>query len=193
MAGNAPIRSLLAGIFASLVLCAPAAAVETNDARIEDFYGAYVGNSMIEGTLQFRDIIIEIKPIRNGFSVYTSTVIREGPQRAVRGVKWRSETQSFVQSDVSHVYKPLVRESMFTRKRDPDLLAGETLSWASIRGRTLGVYSINILDDGHYELRVFERSLTKLGIDLTFVRYNDGKPVLELRGVLAKAKTENDN
>lgn len=187
-------RAVLAAPAAALVALALAiwpARAEERDAAIEDFYGAFVGEAFIEGTNQFRDIIVSIEPIRNGFSIYTSTVIRDGPQRAVRGVKWRAETQSFAETDVPHVYEPLVRKSMFSEKKDPDLMAGDTLAWASIRGQTLGVYAMNLLEDGHYELRVFERTLTDLGMDLSFVRYNDGLPVLELKGVLARAKEDN--
>ena len=177
---------------AILLLMAPAAAADDQDIPIEKFFGAYVGNAMIEGTMQFRDIIVSIEPIRNGFSVYTSTVIRTGPQRATSDVKWRAETQNFVQTDTPHVYEPLVRKSMFSEKRDPNLLAGDTLAWASIRGRTLGIFVMNVLEDGHYELRVFERTLTDLGMDISFVRYTDGVPTRELKGNLARTKGDVD-
>lgn len=166
------------------------ARADDTNAKIEAFYGAYVGAAFVEGTQQFRDIIVSIEPIRNGFSIYTSTVIRDGPQRAVRGVKWRAETQSFTQTDMPHVYEPLVRKSLFAKKHDPDLLAGETLAWASIQGRTLGVYAIDVLEDGHYELRVFERTLTELGMDISFVRYSDGRSVRQLTGRLARTKED---
>ena len=91
-----------------------------------------------------------------------------------------------------HVYQPMVRKSMFSEKRDPNLMAGDTVAWASIRGRTLGVYAMNVLEDGHYELRVFERTLTDLGMDISFVRYNDGVPVRELKGKLARTKPDID-
>lgn len=183
------------GQFVGLVLCLALAAgvearAEERDASIEDFYGAYVGEAFVEGIQQFRDIIVSVEPIRNGFSIYTSTVIRDGPQRAVRGVKWRAETQSFTETDVPYVYEPLVRKSMFAKKQDPNILAGDTLAWASIRGRTLGVYAINVLEDGHYELRVFERTLTDLGMDISFIRYSDGRPVRELKGRLARTKED---
>lgn len=183
---------VLAAVLAALLLVAPAANADDQDTNIEEFFGAYVGDAMIEGTMQFRDIIVSIEPIRNGFSIYTSTVIRTGPKRAARDVKWRAETQSFVQTDVPHVYQPMVRKSMFTEKRDPDLMAGDTLAWANIRGHTLGVYAMNVLEDGHYELRVFERILTDLGMDISFVRYIDGLPVRELKGTLARTKEDDD-
>jgi hypothetical protein len=185
------IRALAVGLTGLLITALPALA-DDQDAKIEDFFGAYIGDAMIEGTMQFRDIIVSIEPIRNGFSIYTSTVIRTGPKRATRDVKWRAETQNFVRSDMPHVYQPLVRKSMFSEKRDPDLMAGDTLAWASIRGHTLGVYAMNVLEDGHYELRVFERTLTDLGMDISFVRYSDGIPVRELKGNLARTKSDDD-
>lgn len=183
---------VLTAILAALLVVAAPASADDQDASIKDFFGAYVGDAIIEGTLQFRDIIVSIEPIRNGFSIYTSTVIRTGPKRATSDVKWRAETQRFVRTDVPHVYQPMVRKSMFSEKRDPNLMAGDTLAWASIRGHTLGVYAMNVLEDGHYELRVFERTLTDLGMDISFVRYNDGVPVRELKGRLGRTKEDDD-
>ncbi len=191
IADRKTLRALAAILTGLLLLVFPARA-DGQDVAIEDFYGAYVGDAMIEGTMQFRDIIVNIEPIRNGFSIYTSTVIRTGPKRATNDVKWRAETQSFAQTDVPHVYEPMIRKSMFSKKRDPNLMAGDTLAWASIRGHTLGVYAMNVLEDGHYELRVFERTLTDLGMDMSFIRYNDGVPVRELKGSLARTKEDND-
>ncbi len=172
---------------AGIGLAPPAAA---GDSRIEDFYGSYVGAAQLAGE-PIRDIIVSIEPTRKGFSIFTSTVIRDGAERASPGVKWRAETQVFTASaDMPHVFEPVLRESSFTRRRDPDLLAGDTLAWASVRGRTLGVYAMDVLEDGHYELRVFERTLTPLGLDLRFTRYNDGELVRELTGVLARTKDD---
>lgn len=175
----------LCGVLLLLSAAAPAGAAG-QDAAIEDFFGTFVGNAKIEDENEFRDIIVSIEPARKGFSIYTSTVIRKGPVRAVPGVKWRSETQVFVKSGVRDLYEPLLRESMFAQRRTPELLTGDTVSWASIRGRTLGVYAMDVLADGHYELRVYERTLTELGLDLSFTRYRDGIPVRRLVGILAR-------
>jgi hypothetical protein len=183
------IRALFGALAVILLLTAQVGAAE-QDATIEDFFGTYVGNARIEADSQFRDIIVAIEPARKGFSIYTSTVIREGPVRAVAGVKWRSETQQFVESDVPHLYEPLLRESMFAKRRTPNLVDGDTVAWASIRGRTLGVYAMNVLEDGHYELRVYERTLTELGMDLSFIRYRDGVAVRGLTGILARTKED---
>lgn len=197
MVAERSLRAILLAVLYLLFGAAGPGLAEERDATIEEFFGAYVGDAIIEGTQQFRDIIVSIEPIRNGFSIYTSTVIRTGSKRAVSDVKWRAETQSFVQSDVPHVYEPMVRKSMFSERRQPRVLEGDTLAWASIRGRTLGVYAMNVLEDGHYELRVFERTLTDLGMNLRFIRYSDGLPVRELTGALARTKPdidkENDN
>ncbi len=183
------IRALYGAFAAILLLTAQAGAAE-RDATIEDFFGTYVGNARIEANSQFRDIIVAIEPAHKGFSIYTSTVIRKGPVRAVPDVKWRAETQRFVQSDMPHLYEPMLRESMFMQRRTPNLLSGDTVAWASIRGRTLGVYAMHVLEDGHYELRVYERTLTELGMDLSFIRYRDGLAVRELSGILARTKDD---
>lgn len=181
----APLAFLVAAM--SLVYLPGFASAAEVDAPIEAFFGTYVGSARIKGKHEFRDLIVSIQPARKGFSIYSSTVIRTSPERAASGVKWRSETQNFIESEIAHLYEPMLRESMFARRRDPDLMAGDTLAWASIRGRTLGVFAMNILEDGHYELRVFERTLTDLGMDLYFTRYSDGVVVRELTGTLARA------
>lgn len=183
-----PLTLVVAAILVTVSPLLPrAAGADAAPAPIEAFFGTYVGSARISGENEFRDLIVSVKPARKGFSIYTSTVIRTAPERASPGVKWRSETQTFIRTAMPHLYEPMLRESMFARRRDPDLMGGDTLAWASIRGRTLGVFAMNILEDGHYELRVFERRLTELGMDLHFTRYRDGAVVRELTGILARA------
>lgn len=179
-------RTAFLAVLAAIALAVPQVRAAEKDAPIEAFFGSYVGTAQIDDEQYPRDIIVAIEPARKGFSVYTSTIIRKTPDRAAPGVKWRAETQVFVRSAVPHLYEPMLRESMFARRRDPDLLAGDTLAWASVRGRTLGVYAMDVLPDGHYELRVYERTLTDLGMDLKFTRYRDGVIVRELTGALAR-------
>ncbi len=176
----------LCGAFAAVLLLTAQAGGAERGATIDDFFGTYVGNARLEYEDEFRDIIVAIEPARKGFSIYTSTVIRKGPVRAIEGVKWRSETQVFVQSGTPNLYEPMLRESMFAQRRRPNLLDGDTVAWASIRGRTLGIYALNVLADGHYELRIYERTLTELGMDLEFTRYRDGVAVRKLTGLLAR-------
>lgn len=185
MAGN---PRMIGGILAALaaLLLPVASGASDRESSIEDFFGTYVGSARIEGADYGRDIIVAIEPARKGFSIYTSTVIRKGPERAVSGVKWRAETQNFVLSDMPHVYTPLLRASMFAKRRNPDLVGGDTVAWASIRGKILGIYAMDVMEDGHYELRVFERTLTELGVDLSFTRYKDGVAVRGLQGILAR-------
>jgi hypothetical protein len=177
---------VLCGAFAAVLLLTAHAGAAEPDATIDDFFGTYVGNARLEYEDEFRDIIVAFFNDTATTEIYTSTVIRKGPVRAVRGVKWRSETQVFVQSDTPRLYEPMLRESMFAQRRRPDLLGGDTVAWASIRGRTLGVYALNVLEDGHYQLRVYERTLTELGMDLKFTRYRDGVAVRKLTGLLAR-------
>lgn len=187
MAREKQLLWAMARVLAIVLLIVAPAAASAQDATIKEFFGTFIGNALIKGDNEFRDIIVAIEPARNGFSIYTSTVIRKGPLRAVPNVRWRSETQRFVQSDKPHLFEPLIRESTFTRRREPDLFGGDSVAWASIRGNTLGVYAADVLEDGHYELRVFERTLTDLGLDLRFTRYRDGVIVRQLEGILARA------
>lgn len=185
---------LPAALAVAITVTAPhVSRADTADAPVEAFFGNFVGSARIRDEQEFRDLIVSIRPSRKGFSIYTSTVIRTSPERASPGVKWRSETQNFVRTAMPHLYEPMLRGSMFARRRDPDIMAGDTLAWASIRGQTLGVFAMNVLEDGHYELRVFERRLTELGMELHFTRYRDGVVVRELTGTLARANEDDDS
>ena len=64
------------------------------------------------------------------------------------------------------------------KKKDPDLMAGDALRWARIKGQTLSLYSFAIEPDGRYQLQITDRTLAGGGIDLHFRRYVDGIVVM---------------
>ena len=46
-----------------------------------------------------------------------------------------------------------------------------------------------VLEDGRYELQIYDRSLTDIGIDISFQRIVDGAVVRRIAGTTARANT----
>ena len=65
-------------------------------------------------------------------------------------------------------------------------LAGKELCWARIRGATLSLFLMAADEAGTYELQQYDRTLTGLGMNLTFERLRDGDQVRVVKGRLAK-------
>jgi hypothetical protein len=59
--------------------------------------------------------------------------------------------------------------------------------WASLDEKALHVYSFVVLEDGRYELQVYDRRLTDIGLDIRFQRIVDDEVVREIRGTTARA------
>jgi hypothetical protein len=60
--------------------------------------------------------------------------------------------------------------------------------WARIQQDTLSVYSLVVLESGAYQLQVYDRILTPLGMDIQFRRYDDGILSRGIIGNLARAE-----
>ena len=56
--------------------------------------------------------------------------------------------------------------------------------------RALHVYSFVVLEDGSYELQVYDRALTDIGLDIRFQRIVDGQLMREITGTTARANLE---
>jgi hypothetical protein len=68
-------------------------------------------------------------------------------------------------------------------------MRGDPVRWAALDGNSLYVYSFVVLDDGRYELQVYERERTDKGIDLRFQRLVDGQPIREIVGTTVAVGT----
>lgn len=60
--------------------------------------------------------------------------------------------------------------------------------WAGVQANTLTVSALYILDDGGYQLHVYERSIIDEGLLLQFERLNNGEKVAEVSAALARVK-----
>ena len=60
--------------------------------------------------------------------------------------------------------------------------------WAAIAGPTLHLYTFVVLDDGRYEMQIYDRVLTDKGIDIRYERIVDGQVMRRITGTTARAK-----
>lgn len=166
-----PLGWVLALSFWVMASCAYA------EDSLEPFFGEYVGQAELfnsDGSLrEVRDLDISISPEKmGGFSAAWISVRLVDGRRDVDGVK-RWVQESHFERDKEGRLIESTRSSLFARKSKADLLSGETLRWARVDGNVLSVYSMAVLEDGRYELQIYDRSLTELGLDLSFRRLVD--------------------
>ena len=186
MRSNQTLFLVAVAVIASISL-ADTAQAQQNKA-LSDFFGVYVGRASTSGTEEIRDLDVIVEPNKRGFGIDWSAVIRNGEMRAVPGVKRRSTQQAFQKSQKGGYFEPIAAGSVFSVRKKRDTVGGDPVIWARIHGETLSVYSLVILEDGKYELQVYDRVLTPLGMDINFRRYDDGLLTRGITGNLARTK-----
>lgn len=141
---------------------------------IAPFVGSYEGSadlSMADGTVQHRDMNVDIAPTEDGFSVRWTSVTYRTDGRT----KEKSYEIDFVPSDREGVFSAAQKTNVFGHSVQLDPMKGEPYVWARIAGDTLTVYSLFVDSEGGYEMQQFDRSLTEGGLDLDFERLRNGE------------------
>ena len=72
------------------------------------------------------------------------------------------------------------------KRRPLSPLLDERYAWARIKGQTLTVHTLVIREDGGYDMQVYNRTLTALGMELEFVAFRDGEERRNASGRLVK-------
>lgn len=150
---------------------------------VEAFYGTFSGGAVAEDaeSIYFsttaRDAEVVIAPADEGFSVTWTSVIRQGGDPSNPSVRRKTSTRRFVETGRKGLYRAV-------GSRDP--LAGGELAWARVKGTSLIVYLMVIDAKGAYQIQRYERTLSGLGMELTFTRIKDGEEVRTVKGRLVK-------
>ena len=147
---------------------------------IDPFVGKYVGKatSKLQDKLTDRDLNFEIRKHGNGFTLRWTTIIpRPGGKTKRTSFRIRFERTRKVS-----LYSAAMRRNAFGAPVPLDPLKGDPYMWASIRGKTLGVYGVHVTEEGGYELQVYERTLASGGIKVVFKRIRNGKQLKEISG-----------
>ncbi|MEK0083462.1 hypothetical protein [Benzoatithermus flavus] len=154
--------------------------------------GAFVGRAeQVDeaGNREQRDIDVVIAPYeREGLRITWTNVTLVNGRRDVPGVKRRSDEILLVPAPDRSFYLAGVGYDPFHARPEPDPMRGDPLRWGSVAGGSIDVYSFVILDDGRYELQIFERRPTEDGMTLEFDRILDGEVVRRLTGHAVRAE-----
>jgi hypothetical protein len=153
--------------------------------RPQAFFGIWAGGGVAENrdSITFpqtaRDTDVTIAAAANGFTVTWTSVIRGGGDPKNPNERRVTTSRTFVPSG-TNVWR-------CTESGDPT--AGKEACWARIRGRTMTVYQMAMLEDGGYIVQQYDRTLSGTGMDL---RYTQLRGQHNVRVVSAKlVKTGN--
>ena len=177
--------AVLGGVFLlALGLSAPMATLaRAADLSIAAFFGHWKGTALSESEISIyfrltaRDIDVVVGPHgQGGFQITWSTVQRQkGNPDAPKEILKRT-TAAFTQSGRGNVFR--------SAAADPMALGG--YRWARLGGNSLYIYSMAIRPDGAYEMQVYKRTLSGLGMALEFRRIIDGELARTAKGCLIK-------
>lgn len=174
---------------AGLAIIQPALAA---DAVLKDFLGVFVGVAEVfDGAghkLSERDVdMIITSSGSRGFEIaMTSVQLVEG-RRDVPGVRHRRYSALFQPSDNGKFYLAKSPYDPFEESKSTELFAGKPLEWAQITGSSLVVYTYAVLEDGRYELQVFERALDGDSMRTLYERHLDGELQRRTAGTMVRS------
>lgn len=180
-----PLRSTALAIglaIAAIFVAAPALADS-----IEPFIGTYVGTAQVLGPdgeiAEVRDMDITIAKERgDGFRITWINVTLVDGRRDVSGVRRRVDEVVLEPGDRNGVYLEKTQRSLFERRQDVDVIAGDAMRWARIDGDSLGIFSLVVLENGGYQLQSYERILTEDGLRIEFSRVDNGEVTRRIVG-----------
>lgn len=170
---------LLSFLFGALLALVPVAGSEARagdraDVPISAFVGDYVGEAEVinaDGTKTHRNLSVQIRETKDGFSVAWTTVTHK-PSGKTSEKYYEIEFRPSVRHGI---YSAVMRRNLFGHGVPLDPMKGEPYVWGRIVGRTMTVYSLFIDDDGGYEIQKYDRTLAEGGLELSFARFRNGE------------------
>ena len=163
--------AFIAGLFAAI------ASAHAADVAIDDFYGRWVGEGIAETETgndterQIRGLEVIVRAHPTGFQLCWSTtrVVVGGPDR-----------QSFAMM----LFAPTEPAGSWKATFSADGSAREGSARAELKERTLRVFNRATNDNGDTELQIYERTLSRGGMDLHFTRFDNDELVRVVQGRL---------
>lgn len=156
------------------------------------FFGAYVGVADVvdiqTAQREQRDMDIVIEPHgERGFQLRWINVTLVDGKRTLPGVERHVQHVLFEPADGRDLYVEVEEDSPFRERRQTNPMQGDPVRWAAIDGPRMHVYSFLVLEDGRYEMQIYNRVLTDEGIDIDFQRIVDGAAVKTITGTTVRA------
>lgn len=185
--------ALSAGVVAlSLVFASGITPSNAASAELEPFFGTFVGTAEVEDfdgeEREQRDLDIVIEPYDDGgFWLDWVNVTRVDGRRDVPGVERRVQTVLFRPARAGDFYVESREENPFREREAMRPMAGDPVRWATVRAGRMDVYSFVVLEDGRYELQIYERRLDGDYLEIQFQRIVDGEVEREITGRTVRA------
>lgn len=179
------MRAVLSLFVLVFGLSLPAFAAERT---LEDFYGTYLGHGSEEHvagspaptqaskTSRFSQVIIRPAKDERGFSIEWSTLKLEGDE-----LPKEADTKTYVQT-----FRGTDRPNVFRDVTSGDPNLGADASWAVISGDTLSIVQVSVAPDGNYYVTHYDRTLTAMGMDVRFTRFENSRIVRAVKLSLLK-------
>jgi len=155
------------------------------DVSIKAFEGLWEGNAISQSntsvnfSITSRDLDVEIRPKEDGsFLITWRTLQRQ------KGVPGAAEE---VLKETTRTYLPKNSGKIWEAVPSTGLHEGGTLSWASLQGQALKIYSMALRKNGGYDMLIYSRTLTGLNMKLDFKSLRDGEVKRTASGTLIKS------
>jgi hypothetical protein len=179
-----PLRHGLLALLLGLLALGPGSG-KARAAELSDFFGTFVGHAqeMEDSDPMSRDMDIVIAPFHDdGFQINWITVTKVDGRRDVPGVARTVQSVFFEPAADRNFFVEVEADNPFREREDKLPMSGHAVRWASLDDDTLQVYSFVVLEDGSYELQIYNRTLTEIGLDIVFRRFDDGELVRQIKG-----------
>ncbi len=162
------------------------------DGQLEPFFGTYVGVAEVEdlqtGAREQRDMDIIVEPYEDGgFRLHWINVTLVDGKRAAPGVKRRAQTVLFEPQEDEGFFVEVEEGNPFRERQQTRPMQGDPVRWAAIDDARMHVYSFVVLEDGGYEMQIYDRIRTETGMDFDFRRIVDGEVLRRITGTTARA------
>ena len=166
-------------------------AAEASDLR--QFLGIYVGEAIVEdlttGKSYERHLDIEVTPYhQDGLRIDWVTVELVNGMRDQPGVKRWSQEARFKPSESKGFLVEVGENDVFRERQAMVPIEGDPVRWTRIDDNSLHTSSFVVTEDGRYELQLYQRILTDIGMDIQFERIVDGKTVRRAVGRTARTQ-----
>lgn len=160
----------------------PAAA--SPPAAIDPFIGRFEGTSIAgsDDATTPRDLTVVIQREGDRFKIDWTTVTRQPDGE----VKRKAYSIGFEQTPRPGIFRSTMRTDMFGHQVPLDPLKGDPYVWCRIAGPVLTLYSLQITNDGGYDLQVYERTVEGDRMSLDFTRLRQGETPRKLTAILQR-------
>ena len=152
---------------------------------IKAFEGFWEGSaiSQSETSVNFaissRDLDVIIRPdTKGGFLITWRTLQRQKGVPGAPDAVLKETTRTYVAKGNGKIWEAVPSKNLHD---------GGTLSWATLQGQALKIYSMALRKNGSYDMLIYSRTLTGLNMKLDFTPLRDGVVRRTASGTLIKS------